>query len=338
MKQNIKIVAVFTVLMLVLTACGADNSVNPIEQKVNGTNNNDYAQAGVEQVQYEAVTVDNYGRELNFIEKPSKVLTLGPNTTELFIALGLADSIIGNSLDNHSRGALPEYEAAYATIPELTYGNATREAVLTSGADFVYGIDWEFGDEGLNIAELEQYGIQAYINQATTLEQIYKEIEDLGSIFAISSTADAFIQEQKNRIADVRSKVEKEEPVNVLVYDSGGNGVFTATGTNFETLLIKQAGGKNIFDDIADKQWSTVSYEEVLARQPDVIVIHDYDAPSLEQKIAEIKADTVLSQLEAVKQERFISISLESVLPGNRMAYTVEHLARGFFPQLFDQE
>ena len=118
----------------------------------------------------------------------------------------------------------------------------------------------------------------------------------------------------------------------MLIYDSGNDGVFTCSGTNFETLLVGLAGGKNIFDDIKEKDWVTVSYEEVINRQPDIILIHDYDAPSVEEKIKEIKANPVLSQLDCVKNDRFATIQLESVLPGNRMAYSVEKLFAEFFP------
>jgi iron complex transport system substrate-binding protein len=305
------------ILVLVLAGCGSDTEDGSVTKSK------------------EALVIDNYGREVEFTEKPSKVLTLGPNATELFIALGLSDYVIGNSLDNHSRGALPEYKDDYEKIPELTYGSATREAVLTSGADFIYGIDWEFGSEGLDVDELESYGINVYMNKATSMDEIYQEIRDIGKIFDIKDRAEAFVEEQKARITAVQEKLANHDPVDVLVYDSGGNGVFTAGGTNFETLLIELAGGRNIFNDITDKQWTTVSYEEVLARQPDVILIHDYDAPSIEQKIKDIKNDPALLQLESVKNEKFVVISLESVLPGNRMAYAVETLARGFYPELF---
>ena len=230
---------------------------------------------------------------------------------------------------------MPEYKEAYAKIPELTYGPATREAVTTSGADFIYGIDWEFGGDGLDVKELASYGITTYMNSASTLEEIYQEILDIGKIFQIESVAEAYVADQKARIAAVQDKISDQKVVNVLVYDSGGDGVFTAGGTNFETLLVEHAGGKNIFDDITEKQWTTVSYEEVLARKPDIIVIHDYDSPSLEQKIKDIKNDPALSQLDCVKDENFVPITLESVLPGDRMAYTVETLAKGFYPELF---
>lgn len=281
------------------------------------------------------VTVKNYDREVTVNKTPEKVLTLGPNCTELFVALGLQEKIAGTSLKNHSRGPLPEYSEIYKTLPELNYGSATREATISSGADFVYGIDWEFGESALDIAELESYGMSVYKNSATTLDEQYNEILDIGKIFKIEETAQKYVDEQKSRIKAVGDAVKDLDKPRVLVYDSGNDGVFTCSGTNFESLLIEKAGGKNIFSDLKDKQWITVSYEEVIKRNPDVIVIHDYDSPSVEEKIAEIKANKVLSQLDCVKNERFVIIDLESVLPGNRMAYSVEKLSKGFFPDKF---
>lgn len=281
------------------------------------------------------MTFDNYGRGVTVSAKPQKVLTFGPNCTELFVALGLTDYIVGNSLKNHSRGPLPEYAADYAKIPELNYGSATREAVISSGADFIYGIDWEFGGDGLDIDELAGYGMTTYMNSATTLEQQYQEILDIGKIFGVEDKAEAFVEDQKARIKAVQNKISGAKAPKVLVFDGSNNGVFTCSGINFESLLIGIAGGENLFGDLTEKAWITVSYEEVLAREPDIIVIHDYDAPSVEEKIAEIKANDAIAQLDCVKNERFVIIELESVLPGNRMAYTVEKLAKGFYPDLF---
>lgn len=281
------------------------------------------------------VTVDNYGRKVTVTAAPQRVLTFGPNCTELLIALGLGDKIAGNTLDNHSRGPLPEYAAEYAKVPELNYGSATREAVLTSGADFVFGIDWEFGRGGLDIAELEENGMNVYVERAANFDEAYKEIRDIGKIFGIEARAEEFIKEQERRMKAVADKIKGREPLRVLVYDSGSSGVFTCSGDNFESLLIERAGGKNVFGGLSGKQWVTVSYEEAVLRDPQVIVIHDYDSPSVEAKIAEIKANSALSQLECVKNDRFVTIALESVLPGSRMAYAVERFAAAFHPGLF---
>lgn len=281
------------------------------------------------------VTVDNYGREVTIADRPERVLTLGPNCTELFVALGLGDLVVGRSLINHSRGPLEEYADAVSAIPELNYGSATREAIISSGADFIYALDWKIGDAGCNIEEVAAYGMDVYVNSATTIEQMYQEIRDIGAIFGIEEAAEAFIADQQARIQAVADKLEGLEPVKVLVYDSGSDGVFTCSGVNFESLLVSLAGGENLFGDLTEKQWGTVSYEEVLAREPDVILIHDYDSPSVEEKIAEIKANPTLSLLSCVQNERFATITLESVLPGNRMAYAVESMAADFYPEDF---
>lgn len=333
MKKFISILLTGVLMLSVFTACSNQNTKEKnIDLKQTAKSVSEEVVAGVY-----PMSIDNYGREITVNKKPEKVLTLGPNCTELFAALGLQDYVIGRSLINHSRGPLKEYADAVNNIPELNYGSATREAILTSGADFIYALDWEIGDTACNIEEAGGYGMTVYVNSATTLEEQYQEILDLGKIFGVEEKAEALVADQKARIEAVKEKLKGQEPVDVLVYDSGNDGVFTCSGINFESLLVGLAGGNNLFADLNEKQWITVSYEEVLARDPDVILIHDYDSPTVEEKIAEIKANPTLSGLDCVKNERFAIISLESVLPGNRMAYSVESMAKEFYPNIFEE-
>ena len=330
---------VLTTLTTALSGCGTEtaktSSENAAPQSVPMQSQAPSEAGQTDSVGTYPITLDNYGRKLVIEKCPEKVLALGPNCTELMAALGLGDRVIGRSLVNHSRGPLPELADAVNAIPQLNFSAATREAIITSGADFIYAIDWEISDVGCNIDEVKQYGMDVYVNSAASLEQQYQEIRDLGKIFGIEDRAEQLVKDQQERIAAVTEKLNGQTPKKVLVYDSGNDGVFTCSGTNFESLLISLAGGKNVFDDLNEKQWITVSYEEVLKRDPDVILIHDYDTPSVEEKIAEIKANPALAQLDCVKNERFAVITLESVLPGNRMAYAVESMAKSFYPELF---
>lgn len=330
MKKVICTMLALVVLLSVLAACGGQGAPSG-----SGSGEGSASPAQTSDSGAYPMAFDNYGRQVTVTQKPQKVLTLGPNCTELFVALGLQDYVIGRSLVNHSRGPLEEYAGGVNAIPVLNNASATREAILSSGADFIYALDWEISDTGCNIQEAAQYGMTVYVNSATTLEEQYQEILDIGKIFGVEESARQFVDDQRARIQAVQDAVTGQEPLDVLVYDSGSNGVFTCSGSNFESLLIQMAGGHNIFDDLTDQQWVTVSYEEVLARDPDVILIHDYDSPSLEEKIAEIKSNPTLAQLECVQQERFASITLESVLPGNRMAYAVERMAVAFYPEIF---
>lgn len=333
-KRTIALLLAGVMTASMLTACGTQKETETAETTVDTAAE---TEAGEPSDSEYPMTFDNYGREVTITQKPQKVLTLGPNCTELFAALGLGDYVVGRTLVNHSRGPLPEYADVVDNIPELNHSAATREAILTSGADFIYALDWEISDEGCNIDEVADYGMTVYVNSASTLDEQYQEILDIGKIFGVEETAEAFVEDQKTRIATVQEKVKDQEPLKVLVYDSGNDGVFTCSGTNFESLLVGVAGGDNIFKDLNEKQWVTVSYEEVLARNPDVILIHDYDSPSVEEKIQEIKSNPTLSQLDCVKNERFATITLESVLAGDRMAYAIESMASEFYPELFEK-
>lgn len=312
MDKKTVVFMLFTLSLSTLVACGNFQAKEEKPQAADG------------------MSFDNYGSEVKINQIPKKVITMGPPASELFCALGINDKIIGNTLDNHSRGALPEYRTAYEKIPELNYGSATREAVLSSEADFIYGISWEFGSEGLDKEEMAKYGITVYENAAKSFEEQYKEISDIGKIFGVEEAAEAFIEDQKIRIEKITLAVDTMVKKRVLVYDSGEKGIFTSSGSNFESLLIEKAGGENIFSDITEKEWITVSSEEVLARNPEIIIVHDYDSPSVEFKIEQIRKDPVLSQTDAVKNDKIFAISLESALPGPRMADTVETFYREF--------
>jgi iron complex transport system substrate-binding protein len=315
-NQTVKTIALVLGLAFLLSACASPSS-SDIGSDTSGD--------------FETLTLDNYGREVVITEKPQRVLTMGPNCTELFIALGLADYIIGHTLNDHSGSILPQYAADHARLPQLTKSHATREVVIGSGADFIYGVDWDFGPENLEIDELASMGITVYLNMARTLEQQFQEILDIGRIFQIEQRAEVFVADQRARIQAVQDAIAGREPVRVLVYDHERDGVFTAAGDNFATLLMTLAGGKNIFGDITDREWATVSYEEVLARNPEVIIITNYEDDPAEGKLPLIR-ESVLAQLDSVANERFIIVDLESIMPGNRMAHAIEQMAAGFFP------
>jgi iron complex transport system substrate-binding protein len=331
-KQFKSTVVVFLILAILLSACGSGDA----SPKTSNSSDVSTGSEPTQQSDYSPLTFNNYGREITITAEPQRVLALGPNCAEMLVALGLGDKIIGTSLRNHSRGPLPEYAAAFEKIPEINHSSATREAVISSGADFIYGIDWQFGSSGLDVSELLTYGITTYMNAATTIEQQYQEIRDIGKIFGIEAKAEAFIADQESRIAAVQKTIAGQTAPKVLVVDSFDAGVFTATGAGFANVLLNLAGGSNIFSDVKEKAFASVSYEEALAREPEVIVFFDYDVPPIEDKIAQIKSNDILSQLECVKNERFCEISLESVLAGDRIAYSVEVLAKGIYPDLFN--
>jgi len=100
-------------------------------------------------------------------------------------------------------------------------------------------------------------------------------------------------------------------------------------GRSFQSDMIKRAGGINIFGDI-DKDYPTVSLEDVEAKDPDIII---FNRDNEQEAIAKFLAEPGWNELRAAKEGRMMSISCDYIChPNTRIDKTVEMLARGIYP------
>ena len=203
---------------------------------------------------YAPVSFRNHGKQSTVTALPQKVVTAGPNCTEVFCALGLADKVIGKCMENHSLGALPEYADAVESIPTLSIGYPTAQQIIDSGCDFLYANSWIFDDD-LTVAQLEKAGITVYVSEAETIEAVWQEMRDLAKVFNVENIEE-IVSEQSTRLEAVTDKLgEISEPKTVFVLDSFiGEKLYTAGSSNIESAYITAASGANAFGEIS-KAW-----------------------------------------------------------------------------------
>src|SRR5690606_15971929 len=126
------------------------------------------------------------------------------------------------------------------------------------------------------------------------------------------------------------------DPVSVLLYDGGTDTVLT-DGQALSSHLIERAGGRNIFADMHERM-VTVSLEEIVAGNPDVIVVVDpYGATTAEEKIAFLENSPAFASVTAVQEDNYVLVSLPALQPGVRNADAVRVMAEGFYPDLFQE-
>jgi len=277
-------------------------------------------------------------KEVTYDHIPEKAVSFNLHTTENLIALGLEDKIVGTSFGNAE--ILPEYKEIYDKIPQLADKYPSLEVLLSSDPDFVYGRSSAFGEKGVaSVDTFVENGIMPYVSKATyiagaTMEDTFSDFETLGKIFGVEDRANEIIEDMKNTIKNIEGKLkDKEDKVKVFVYDSGTDDAFTA-GKSLETDIISKAGGENLFSDI-EKTWVHVSWEEVVDRNPDVIVINDYGDTSAEDKIKMLKENKALSEVNAIKNDNFVVLPLPSVFTGIRNGEAINYLAESFYPEVF---
>jgi len=282
-------------------------------------------------------TVTTYGQEVTYDHIPKRAVSLNAHTTEIMLAMGLGDVMVGTAYNNAP--VLPQYQKEFEKIPKLAEKYPSLEVFLNADPDFVFGRSSAFQEK--SVAPLEtilDYGIMAYVCKGsytvgTTMEDVYEDFQVLGRVFQVEERADELIQGMKEKIEAVQKKIGEQEPLRVFVLDATGDTAFTAC-RSLETSLIEAADGENIFDDI-EKVWARVSWEEVVERNPEVIVINEYGKTPSSEKIAFAKSLPAMADVDAVKNDRFVVVQLPAIFPGIRNADTVEQLARAFYPERF---
>lgn len=296
---------------------------------------------------YEPVTLDNCGVTLTYERAPEHAVTMNQAPTEVLLALGLQDKMAGTAYIDDA--ILPEFEESYNQIPVLAEQYPSKEVLLAAEPDFVYGgFSSAFNEErDLHSREqLAELGINTYLSPMScadkslrpavwTMETIYDEIRDLGRIFGVADRAEALIGEMQAEVDAVAEKVQGvEEPLRVLWYDSGDDEPFVGAGTGSPQEIIRLAGAENIFADV-EGTWATVSWEEVISRDPEVIVLIEADWSTSEEKKTLLLENPAYAEITAVKDQRFVVIPFSYTTAGVRNAAAVTLIAEGLYPELF---
>ncbi|MEU8785335.1 ABC transporter substrate-binding protein [Streptomyces sp. NPDC048637] len=287
------------------------------------------------------VTIDNCGTRTTYKRPPARAVTIHQHPAELMLALGLKERMAGTSFPDSA--VLPQLKKDFNSLPELAKKEPSFETVLEKEPDFVYGgYGSAFAEnEGRSRKAFTDAGIDTYLNREycgkkqVSVTDIYAEIRTIGTIFGVPERADKLVADLQGRIAKTEKAVKGAPAVPVFVYDSGDKTAFTPGGKSLGTELIRLAGGRNMFADL-DDVFGDASWEQVVARKPEVIAIYDYAGTgSVEQKKKFLLSQPALADVPAVKNKRFVVLPLTATLVGVRAPYAVEDLARGLHPERF---
>ncbi|SMD25598.1 ABC transporter substrate-binding protein [Kibdelosporangium aridum] len=284
------------------------------------------------------VTIDNCGMQITFDGVPQRVIGYYQHPTEIMVALGLQDKLVGMVYPDND--PLPRYADVYKAIPKISDKDASFEQLLAKTPDLVYGgYDSSFDDkEGRSREAFTKAGIKTYlsreecIDRAVTMDDVWEEIRTIGRVFQVPDRADALIAELQANVAKTTERLNGVQPLKVFVYDSGDATAFTSGGTGIGNEVIKLAGGVNVFGDVR-KDWADVSWEQVLQRSPDVIVIYDYyGTPAVDKKIEFLLGKPELAGVPAIRDRRFARLTLQDTVLGVRAPFAVEGLAKQLHP------
>nr|WP_246854410.1 putative F420-0 ABC transporter substrate-binding protein [Naasia sp. SYSU D00057] len=282
----------------------------------------------------ETVTVDNCGTEVAFEAAPERVVTIKSTSTEMLLALGVGDRIVGTAFQD---GPLPDDLADDgAGLTSIADKLPSEEAVLGLEPDLVYA-GWESAfaaDAAGERDELASLGVASYVSPAAckepgyqpeklTWDDVFAEITEVGDIFRVPDAAAELVDEQEAEVAAIEPD---DRGLTALWYSSGTETPYVGAGIGNPQLLLDTIGLDNIAGDVEDT-WTSIGWESVVAADPDVIVLVDASWNSAQKKRDLLAADPALSGLTAVQNERYLVVPFAASEAGVRSADAAADLA-----------
>lgn len=270
----------------------------------------------------DAVTVSNCGTSVTFDRAPERVVTIKSTSTEMLLALGLGDRIVGTAFQD---GPVPdEWADAAKSVPEISEFMPSEEAVLDLEPDLVYS-GWESAfaaDAAGERDELASLGVASYVQPAACrsadvpgkldFDEVFREIREAAAIFRVDPAP--LIDAQT---AQLDAIVPDDRGLTALWYSSGTDTPYVGAGLGAPELVLETAGLTNIAADL-DMTWTTLGWESIVDADPDVIVLIDADWNTAQSKIDLLESNPATARLKAVQNDAYVILPFASSEAGVR--------------------
>ncbi|EXG80551.1 ABC transporter substrate-binding protein [Cryptosporangium arvum] len=286
------------------------------------------------------ISVTNCDRSVSVGKRIERAVSISQPASELLLSLGLEDRMAGTA--SWSDPVLPALATANAKVPRIAKDFPSFERLLEDEPDFVYTtFAYTYTAEGVaDRARFDQVKIPTYLSssectgqdatqtRALTIDDLYREITDLATLFDVPDRGTALVDSLKKRMA---TAVDARD-VSLAWWYSSTKAPYIAGCCGTPGLVTAAVGAKNAFAD-GKQLWPETGWESILDRDPDVLVLADLtrgdDGDSAAAKIAFLESDPVARRLTAVKNKRYVVLSGSDMDPGVRTVQAVEKVSAG---------
>lgn len=265
---------------------------------------------------------DDLGRLVAINGTPQRIISLSPSNTEILFALGLGDKIVGvTDWCDYPPEALGKEKVGGYINPDV-------EKIVALNPDLIlvaYGTPMEV------INNLVGLGLTVFGIKTTDLDDLLNDIRRIGEITDKEVEALALTSEMASRIQAVTNQTEELEQRPRVFYIVWHDPLWTAGSGTFIHELIEKAGGVNICGNLTG--YPTISIEEVIARNPEVIITSAW--PDVYEWAMN---ETALNITDARQNGRVYTCDDNLVQrPGPRLVEGLEWFAHFIHPEIFGE-
>lgn len=243
-------------------------------------------------VTYPVTITDQAGRTVTFEKEPETIVSGYYISTSLLIALDLDDKMVGIEAKANKR---PLYKLSAKQIIDLPSVGSAKEFDLEGCAALkpdVVILPLKLKNAA---ASLEELGIKTILVNPESEDLLDEMIEVIATATNTKEKAKellTFIEDNKKSLEDATKAVAPKS-----VYLAGNSAFLSTAGKKmYQNDMITLAGGKNVAEEIEENYWFETSYEQVLAWNPEYIIIAADAAYSVE----DVMKDAAIASCDAV--------------------------------------
>ena len=301
------------------------------------------------------LTLENCGQKITYTHAPKRAVALGQNSAEILLLLGLQDRMVGTAF--WPSKVLPQLADANAKVKLLTVEMPRLESILAEDPDFVAAALPSLIGPNSKVAKREDFekmGVPTYLSPGTCLasgtakdaygsrgqlwspELAYREIDDLSRIFDVPARGQALIADLKARVEKARQTAEKAGLAgkSYLFWFSSPSpsaDAYVAGKNSASGYIATVLGGRNAVTN--ETEWPTMSWESIIATQPDVIIVatldrNRWELDKPEAKIKYLTTDSATREMPAVKNGAIVVMDGSAMNPSVRTIYGAEQVAQ----------
>jgi iron complex transport system substrate-binding protein len=257
--------------------------------------------------------------------RAKRIVSTAPSITESLFALGLGDEVVGVSNYCH----YPPAANSRTRVGQLLHPDIETILALHPDLVVVEKIPNQLQEK------LQRLHIRAISVAHNTVEDVLQSDEMIAQAAGVPEAAVRLNQHVEQELQAVRVKTAhfpRWKAVFVVGHSPGKlSGFFVAGKHTYLSELLQIAGATNVFND-AKPLYPQVSLEEILARDPDVIVEMVEDGPGRKADALQLWAHE--PHLRAVQMHHVFEVPSELfIVPSPRVTEAARYLAHVLHPE-----
>ncbi|UXS75310.1 ABC transporter substrate-binding protein [Staphylococcus chromogenes] len=260
---------------------------------------------------------DETGKTTNKV--PNRIISLIPSNTEILYELGLGDHVVGVS-------TVDDYPKEVRHKTQFDAMKLNKEALIKAQPDLILAHESQKASQEKVLKSLENSGIKVvYVKDAQSLNEMYQSFEQIGQATNKEKEAQTLVKETKANVEKVvnKAKSRKEQP-KVFIEIASEPEIYTVGKQTFMNDMLTKLKAKNVFGD--HKGWPTVSKEDIIKKNPDVMLTTSGISTKEYQSLVQQRSG--FEDLNAVKKQRVEALNDDLLSrPGPRIDEAMKKLS-----------